>query len=153
MTLISCAGITQRLLPCCKGLTISDNCGDVDTEGTPLYTLCTSPEQHTFWDVAHPTQSTWKAVMHLYISSNASFVQGAPNLLLWLRSNALGTAPTASPTPTENRTGESFPACISICKNQEQCCILTTSMRKTSIWCIDGEYLVVKHQTRYHMQT
>lgn len=51
------------LKPCCTGKTKSDFCGSVDSAGNALYNLCTDPSSAFFWDIEHPTQAAWHALM------------------------------------------------------------------------------------------
>ncbi|CAI9092999.1 OLC1v1028394C2 [Oldenlandia corymbosa var. corymbosa] len=56
------------LKPCCLPIGSFD-CGDVDSNGTKMYTLCDKPESAFFWDKAHPTQAGWHAVFQLLKSA------------------------------------------------------------------------------------
>ncbi|XP_031383594.1 GDSL esterase/lipase At5g03610-like [Punica granatum] len=48
--------------PCCMGVSSEYNCGDMDKNGTRLYTMCRNPREYFFWDSVHPTQAGWRAV-------------------------------------------------------------------------------------------
>lgn len=52
----------EPMKPCCAGLSGQYNCGDVDKNGTKLYTICGRPRDYFFWDSVHPTQAGWNAV-------------------------------------------------------------------------------------------
>nr|XP_027124408.1 GDSL esterase/lipase At5g03610-like [Coffea arabica] len=49
------------LTPCCQGIA-NYSCGDVDSNGKQMYTVCRKPKHAFFWDNAHPTQAGWHAV-------------------------------------------------------------------------------------------
>eukprot|EP00249_Psilotum_nudum_P009733 c22126_g1_i1 orf=142-1080(-) len=53
------------LQPCCLAK-IGATCGDIDSAGKALYTVCSSPERAFFWDGAHPTLAGWSAVCEQY---------------------------------------------------------------------------------------
>eukprot|EP01018_Ginkgo_biloba_P012641 Gb_14942 [translate_table: standard] len=48
----------EPLTPCCTGA-----CGVDDNQGRALYSVCPDPETAFFWDVVHPTQAAWQALM------------------------------------------------------------------------------------------
>ncbi|KAG0589085.1 hypothetical protein M758_2G243400 [Ceratodon purpureus] len=48
---------TGLLKPCCMGA-----CGDVDSQGQPMFTVCEDPAKQLFWDAIHPSQAGWIAV-------------------------------------------------------------------------------------------
>ncbi|KAL3839072.1 hypothetical protein ACJIZ3_023663 [Penstemon smallii] len=50
------------LTPCCKGIRNELECGDVDANGTKMYTVCSDPKSSFFWDMVHPTNAGWRAV-------------------------------------------------------------------------------------------
>lgn len=77
----------------------TDNCGDVDGQGNPRYTLCNEPSSHVFWDSVHPVESTWKHVVDLYYNETG-FVIGATTLESWLYQNDL-RIPAPAPVPGE----------------------------------------------------
>ena len=49
------------LRPCCQGIN-GGFCGSVDSDGAPLYTVCSSPKKTLFWDSVHPSNSGWKKI-------------------------------------------------------------------------------------------
>lgn len=59
----------EALKPCCMGA-----CGVRDSGGKALYSVCEHPEDSFFWDVVHPTQAAWQALMIQFASSLHSFV-------------------------------------------------------------------------------
>ncbi|XP_039822972.1 GDSL esterase/lipase At5g03600-like [Panicum virgatum] len=65
--------LTERLRPCCEGGG-GGYCGLDDG-----YTLCDHPEEYFFWDVVHPTQAGWRAVMQLLQGPIMAFL-GISNL-------------------------------------------------------------------------
>jgi phospholipase/lecithinase/hemolysin len=48
--------------PCCESFDADGYCGQQDDGGKRLYTLCSDPSKHFYWDDAHPTQAAWAAV-------------------------------------------------------------------------------------------
>ncbi|XP_071709262.1 GDSL esterase/lipase At5g03610-like [Rutidosis leptorrhynchoides] len=50
------------LKSCCVATKSGANCGSVDDNGNPLYTVCNDTESMFFWDTVHPTQAGWRAV-------------------------------------------------------------------------------------------
>ncbi|PUZ74987.1 hypothetical protein GQ55_1G110900 [Panicum hallii var. hallii] len=53
----------SKLKPCCESFDPNGYCGQVDEDGGALYSVCSNPEKHFFWDDVHPTQAGWEAVM------------------------------------------------------------------------------------------
>jgi len=78
--------LTERLRPCCEAVIAGGD--DEDAEGggggggycglDDGYTLCDHPE-YFFWDVVHPTQAGWRAVMQLLQGPIMAFL-GISNL-------------------------------------------------------------------------
>ncbi|CAO2190476.1 unnamed protein product [Urochloa humidicola] len=54
---------TQKLKPCCESVDPKGYCGQVDDDGGDEYSVCSNPDEHFYWDDAHPTQAGWEAVM------------------------------------------------------------------------------------------
>ncbi|XP_058088103.1 GDSL esterase/lipase At5g03610-like [Magnolia sinica] len=50
------------LTPCCKGVSSAFSCGNLDGNGTKMYTVCERPESAFFWDGVHPSQTGWAAI-------------------------------------------------------------------------------------------
>jgi phospholipase/lecithinase/hemolysin len=48
----------EPLKPCCIG-----QCGVTDQAGKAMYSVCAHRESAFFWDIVHPTQAAWKALM------------------------------------------------------------------------------------------
>lgn len=48
--------------PCCESFAADGYCGQQDDAGKKLYTLCSDPGKHFYWDDVHPTQAAWAAV-------------------------------------------------------------------------------------------
>jgi len=79
--------LTERLRPCCEAVIAGGD--DEDAEGggggggycglDDGYTLCDHPEEYFFWDVVHPTQAGWRAVMQLLQGPIMAFL-GISNL-------------------------------------------------------------------------
>lgn len=94
-------GFTDGLVPCCRGLSDSSNCGDTDpATGKPLYTVCKHRGKAVFWDTQHPTMWAWNYIFKLYtIHPEFLLLADEPTLLKWLRNNAAIQAPVASPMP------------------------------------------------------
>lgn len=61
--------LKDPMKPCCAGVSSQYNCGDVDKNGTRLYTICKRPRDHFFWDSVHPTQAGWSAVFTTLLPS------------------------------------------------------------------------------------
>ncbi|CAN6438814.1 unnamed protein product [Victoria cruziana] len=59
--------------PCCVGLNSSSSCGSVDAEGKPLYSVCPSPSSAFFWDMTHPTQAGWSAMVRYFLPTLHQF--------------------------------------------------------------------------------
>jgi hypothetical protein len=95
------AGFTDGLVPCCRGLSDSSNCGDTDpATGKPLYTVCKHRGKAVFWDTQHPTMWAWNYIFKLYtIHPEFLLLADEPTLLKWLRNNAATQEPVASPMP------------------------------------------------------
>ncbi|KAI3442845.1 Lipase_GDSL domain-containing protein [Psidium guajava] len=53
----------EPLKPCCLGINSSYSCGSVDQSGQKKYELCKDPKGMFFWDLVHPTQEGWRAVV------------------------------------------------------------------------------------------
>lgn len=53
--------LQEPLKPCCTGW-----CGYKDQAGKPVFSVCSHPESHFFWDIVHPTQAAWEALMTLF---------------------------------------------------------------------------------------
>ncbi|CAN6438811.1 unnamed protein product [Victoria cruziana] len=64
---------SDPLKPCCLGLNSSSFCGSVDAEGKPLYSVCPSPSSAFFWDMAHPTQAGWSAMVRYFLPTLHQF--------------------------------------------------------------------------------
>ena len=47
---------------CCEAIGSTGNCAAISGNGQPLYTLCSSPRKHFFWDMVHPSDHGWKLV-------------------------------------------------------------------------------------------
>ncbi|XP_058088696.1 GDSL esterase/lipase At5g03610-like [Magnolia sinica] len=56
------------LMPCCKGVKNGYSCGNVDENGTKMYTVCERPDSAFFWDGVHPTQMGW-AIVSSYLKT------------------------------------------------------------------------------------
>ncbi|KAK3153716.1 hypothetical protein QOZ80_2BG0180200 [Eleusine coracana subsp. coracana] len=54
---------THKLMPCCRSYDPNGYCGQVDEHGKPQYSLCDNPENHFYWDDAHPSEAGWEAIM------------------------------------------------------------------------------------------
>ncbi|KAL6642139.1 hypothetical protein ACP70R_020320 [Stipagrostis hirtigluma subsp. patula] len=65
----------HKFTPCCDD-TMGTNgyCGQVDSYGNPMYTLCSNPDNFFFWDYIHQTQAGWKAIMELLQGSILDFL-------------------------------------------------------------------------------
>ena len=62
---------------CCEAIGDTGNCAAISGNGQPLYTLCSSPRQHFFWDVVHPSDHGWKLVSKILFKKwNRSEVYG-----------------------------------------------------------------------------
>ncbi|KAK3129408.1 hypothetical protein QOZ80_6BG0479020 [Eleusine coracana subsp. coracana] len=48
--------------PCCESFDADGYCGQQDDDGKRMYTLCSDPTKHFYWDDVHPTQAAWAAV-------------------------------------------------------------------------------------------
>jgi phospholipase/lecithinase/hemolysin len=57
--------VRSRYSPCCAETSGTGDgyCGQEDGMGMPLYSLCPDPDNFFYWDVMHPTQAAWEAVM------------------------------------------------------------------------------------------
>ncbi|KAL3533830.1 hypothetical protein ACH5RR_007351 [Cinchona calisaya] len=51
--------------PCCVVISKDARCGDVDSEGHPLYKVCDDTKSAFYWDDIHPTQAGWRAAYDL----------------------------------------------------------------------------------------
>ncbi|XP_050230237.1 GDSL esterase/lipase At5g03610-like [Mercurialis annua] len=60
------------LKPCCVGISSEYSCGDVNVNGTKMYTVCDDPKATFFWDFVHPTQEGWRSV---YLALQANLQQ------------------------------------------------------------------------------
>ncbi|KAK4481172.1 hypothetical protein RD792_012053 [Penstemon davidsonii] len=63
------------LKPCCMGIRSGLDCGDVDANGTKMYTVCSDPKSSFFWDMVHPTNVGWRAVFINLKSSLKQFFE------------------------------------------------------------------------------
>ena len=62
------AGITNlQLEPCCQGIN-GTSCGDINSYGEPLYTLCPSPKRLFFWDNFHPSNVGWAGISNVALN-------------------------------------------------------------------------------------
>jgi phospholipase/lecithinase/hemolysin len=68
--------LTERLRPCCEA-TDADGGGYCGLDDG--YALCDHPEEYFFWDIEHPTQAGWRAVMQLLQGPIMAFL-GISNL-------------------------------------------------------------------------
>ncbi|XP_055960128.1 GDSL esterase/lipase At5g03610-like [Mercurialis annua] len=50
------------LVPCCKGLSSKNGCGERDEKGEKKYVICKHPELSFFWDIVHPSQNGWLSI-------------------------------------------------------------------------------------------
>ncbi|KAK3127457.1 hypothetical protein QOZ80_7AG0573590 [Eleusine coracana subsp. coracana] len=51
-----------KLQPCCESEDQAGYCGQMEN-GKAVYTKCSKPDKHFYWDDMNPTQAGWKAVM------------------------------------------------------------------------------------------
>ena len=91
-------GFVNKLVPCCKGTTSTSQCGDVDSKGNWLYTVCKKRGKAVFWDDYHPTMWAWHYIMQLYLN-HPEFIllSDAPTLSKWLGINDVTQEPVAAP--------------------------------------------------------
>jgi hypothetical protein len=54
---------TRKLKPCCRSYDPNGYCGQVDDDGKRQCSVCHNPDNHFYWDDAHPSESGWDAVM------------------------------------------------------------------------------------------
>ncbi|CAN6438794.1 unnamed protein product [Victoria cruziana] len=64
---------SDPLVSCCVGLNSNSSCGSVDAAGKPLYSVCPSPSSAFFWDVTHPTQAGWSAIVRYFLPTLHQF--------------------------------------------------------------------------------
>jgi phospholipase/lecithinase/hemolysin len=69
--MVSLAGFSTVLKPCCTPNFFTGLCGDVDISNNrqPLYSVCSNPSQAFFWDNNHPTSAGWQVVFERLLSS------------------------------------------------------------------------------------
>ncbi|XP_078434486.1 GDSL esterase/lipase At5g03610-like isoform X2 [Wolffia australiana] len=53
----------EALKPCCEGTGGGFRCGSTDENGAPEYRVCDDPGSKFYWDMVHPTQAAWSAVV------------------------------------------------------------------------------------------
>ncbi|XP_059076597.1 GDSL esterase/lipase At5g03610-like [Cryptomeria japonica] len=82
-------GFVDLFVPCCAAKGRVDMCGEVDRVGRALYEVCFNVDEKFLWDLGHPTQREWHAIMWLYShganeeNKTISFIEGAPNVIDW----------------------------------------------------------------------
>jgi hypothetical protein len=54
---------TRKLKPCCRSYDPNGYCGQGDDDGKRQCSVCHNPDNHFYWDDAHPSESGWDAVM------------------------------------------------------------------------------------------
>ncbi|CAD5191931.1 unnamed protein product [Musa acuminata subsp. malaccensis] len=70
--------IKYLLVPCCESSSGTAACSQVDAQGNKLYRVCRHPEEHFYWDSAHPTQAGWAAAFQYLEPSLRSFLLPCP---------------------------------------------------------------------------
>ncbi|RWV99722.1 hypothetical protein GW17_00037353 [Ensete ventricosum] len=70
--------IKYLLVPCCESSSGTAACSQVDDQGNNLYRVCRHPEEHFYWDSAHPTQAGWAAAFEYLEPSLRSFLLPCP---------------------------------------------------------------------------
>ncbi|KAF3545425.1 hypothetical protein DY000_02001942 [Brassica cretica] len=58
---------SEPLKACCEGRKGGNSCGDVDTYGRRLYSVCKDPKSFFFWDNVHITDEGWRSVFSLLL--------------------------------------------------------------------------------------
>eukprot|EP00246_Nothoceros_aenigmaticus_P003927 TRINITY_DN15164_c0_g1_i1.p1 TRINITY_DN15164_c0_g1~~TRINITY_DN15164_c0_g1_i1.p1 ORF type:complete len:370 (+),score=22.17 TRINITY_DN15164_c0_g1_i1:345-1454(+) len=71
-------GLDNSLVPCCAPIGTA-SCGDHDSAGNALFTVCKKPKKRLFWDSIHPTDAGWDKISALYFKSQ-NFTSPGPNL-------------------------------------------------------------------------
>ncbi|XP_059076592.1 GDSL esterase/lipase At3g09930 [Cryptomeria japonica] len=75
-------------VPCCAEKGGVERCGEVDEVGGALFEVCSNVEEKFQWDMYHPTQQGWNAIMWLYRNGakeenkTISFIEGRQTLLI-----------------------------------------------------------------------
>jgi hypothetical protein len=54
---------TRKLKPCCRSYDPNGYCGQGDDDGKRQCSVCHNPDNHFYWDDAHPSESGWDAVI------------------------------------------------------------------------------------------
>jgi phospholipase/lecithinase/hemolysin/uncharacterized surface protein with fasciclin (FAS1) repeats len=94
-------GFKLGLRPCCEGITNTTSCGDVDSTGKWLYTVCKHRGDAIFWDDEHPTMWAWDYIVNLYANETGFILLAdAPTLKQWLQINDFVQEPIGAPEPS-----------------------------------------------------
>ncbi|GLJ25820.1 hypothetical protein SUGI_0494430 [Cryptomeria japonica] len=102
-------GFVDLFVPCCAEKGGVERCGEVDEVGGALFEVCSNVEEKFHWDMYHPTQQGWNAIMWLYRNGakeenkTIRFIEGAPNVIDWVES--LGFVAYNIPTRISPKSG------------------------------------------------
>jgi phospholipase/lecithinase/hemolysin/uncharacterized surface protein with fasciclin (FAS1) repeats len=97
-------GFTDELRPCCRGISNTTKCGDVDPQTQRwLYTVCKKRGHAIFWDDFHPTMWAWNYIVQTYANRPGYILLAdAPTLRQWLNINDAVQEPIAAPMAAPN---------------------------------------------------
>lgn len=97
-------GFTDGLKPCCRGISNTTKCGDVDPQTQDwLYTVCKKRGRAIFWDDIHPTMWAWNYIVQTYANEPGYILLAdAPTLKQWLNINDVVQEPIGAPMAAPN---------------------------------------------------